>query len=376
MELKQVIDQISRERNIKKQIVAEAVKSALVKVASKRYPYAKIEAEYDETTGDIKLFNFKKVVESEPEMLDEETEINLPEARTLDPDCNVDDELGIPLEENLGRIDANIAKQVMMDCIQRAENEKAYQDYLPFKGKVVSGTVQTMDFKGAVVNLGKIDARIAKNELVRSETLRRGQQIDCLLEDLTYDEVKGKTTLILSRSSPDLVVALFMEEVPELEDGTVRVRDCVREAGNKTKICVDTQDRINPVATLIGSQGYKIEKVRHRLGGERIDVVEYTENKVNYLQALLSGVRIKNVEQTETEISCEVEKEDLAKAIGKSGVNIRLAEQAMGCKIVVREKGWAEATVTSIKDGVAQADAGEFSAKENVDSLTERKSNG
>lgn len=373
MELKQVIDQISRERNIKKQIVAEAVKSALVKVAAKRYPYAKIEAQYDEATGDIKLFNFKKVVESEPEMLDEETEINLPEARELDPDCSVDDELGIPLEENLGRIDANIAKQVMMDCIQRAENEKAYQDYLPFKGKVVSGTVQTMDFKGATVNLGKIDARIAKNELVRSETLRRGQQIDCLLEDITYDEVKGRTTLILSRSSADLVVALFTEEVPELEDGTVRVRDCVREAGNKTKICVDTQDRINPVATLIGSQGYKIEKVRHRLGGERIDVVEYTENTVNYLQSLLSGVRIKNVEETDEAITCEVEKEDLAKAIGKSGVNIRLAEKAMGCKIVVREKGWTAAAVSSIEAGVKEADAGEFASKESVDALTDRK---
>lgn len=336
MELKSVMDQISKDRNIRKDLVVQAVKLALVKVAQKRHPYAKIEAEYDDKTGEITLVHFKKVVDSEPEMLDEDTEINLPEAKVLDPSCEVDDELGQVMSADLGRIDANIAKQVMMECIILAEHERAYQDYLPLKGKVVSGVVQGMDFRGLMVNLGKIEGYIPKHQLVKTEHLNRGQTVDVLLQDVT--QVDGKTRITLSRSSPDFVVALFAEEVPEISDGTVRVRGCVREAGNKTKLLVDTQERVNPVAACIGTAGYKIGKVQHRIGGERIDVVEYTENKVNFLQNLLGKVRLSSVEVDETEISAQVEKDDLPKAIGKFGVNIRLAEEAMGVKVVIKEK--------------------------------------
>lgn len=337
MELKTVIDHVSKEKGIKREFVVEAVKSALAKILTKKYPYGRVEVNYNDSTGEVQAFHFKMVVDSEPEMLDEESEVNLPEAKLLDPECEVGDELGNPIEADMGRIDANISKQIIMEAISRAEAEVAYQQFLPFVGKVVSGAVTQVDLNGVWVNLGKVEGLISKFEVVKSENLRRGMAIDCLVQEVSLD--KGKCKISLSRKDPELVVALFKEEVPEIEDGTVRVQGCFREAGTKTKLLVDTQERVNPVAVCIGTQGYRIQKVQHRLGGERIDIINYSQNPLNMLQDLLNKSRVYNVKEEETKISCEVEKDEFAKALGLKGSNVRLASQVLGKEVLVYEKG-------------------------------------
>lgn len=337
MEIKQIVEQVSREKDIKKEVVIEAIKKALIRVMSKSYPYGRLEAQYNEVTGEMDMFHFKRVVDSEPEMLDEESEINLPEAKILDPEAEVDDEIGSCIDSEFGRIDAAKAKGVIMEEIGRAEAEVAFQQFSPFKGKLVSGTVQRADFGGVLVNLGKTEAFIPKTELNPKEHLKRGMNIEAYLLDITLD--KGRTKIILSRKAPELVIAAFKDQVPELEDGTISVVNCVRDAGVKTKLIVDTQERFNPVAVCIGTQGYRIQKVQYQIGGERVDVVSYTRNEEEFLKSLLGAKRIYKFTTSEAEVSCEVEKEEIARVVGLKGANIRLASKALGKKIKVQEKG-------------------------------------
>jgi N utilization substance protein A len=340
MEIKSIVDQVSKEKDIKKDVVVEAVKKALIKVMTKQYPYGRLEAQYDEKTGQVEMFHFKRVVDSEPEMLDEESEVNFPDAKKLDPDVELDDELGFPISSDFGRIDASKAKQVILEEINRAVNEVSYNQFLPFKGKMVSGTVQRADFGGVLVNLGKTEAFIPKGELNPREQLKRGMAVEALLVDITLD--KGRTNILLSRKAPELVVAAFTEQVPEIEDGTITVVDCVREAGVKTKMVVDTQERYNPVAVCIGTAGYRIQKVQHQIGGERVDVVAYTRNEEEFLKSLLGAKRIYKFSSTDQEVYCEVEKEELPRVVGLKGANIKLASRALKKKIKVAEKGSTE----------------------------------
>lgn len=337
MELKTIVDQVSREKDIKKDVVIEAVKKALVRVMSKQYPFGRIEVEYSMDSGSVDILHFKRVVDSEPEMLDEESEINLAEAKKLDPLSEVDDEIGYSVTKDFGRIDASRAKGVILEEINKAVSDVAYQQFLPFKGKMVSGTVQRADGGGVLVNLGKTEAFIPKGELNPREQLRRNQTVEAYLLDINQD--KGKTNIILSRKAPEMVIAAFTDAVPELEDGTISVVDCVREAGVKTKLIVDTQERLNPVAVCIGTQGYRIQKVQHQIGGERVDVVSYTRNEEEFLKNLLGAKRIFQFTSNDSEVSCQVEKEEIGRVVGPKGVNIKLASKALGKRIKVLEKG-------------------------------------
>ena len=335
MEIKNLVEVVSKEYGLSKDVVLGALTKALEKVVVRKNPDIKIEVSYNESSDEFEVFHFKTVVDSEPEMLDEETEVNLPEAQAIDPNCDIGDELGFPSKLETGRISASVAKQVMMETINFAQQDVAYKQYLPLKGSVVHGTVQRVDRKGALVSLGKLDAYVPRECLIEKEQLNRNQSYEFYLEDVTQE--KGRLKLTLSRSAPELTVLFFNEEVPELADGEVQMKFCAREAGVKSKFVVDTQERYNPVAVCIGTGGHRIQKVRQRLGGEHVDVVSYTANVPEFVKSLLNVPRLKTCdinEETE-EILVTLEPEYMAKAIGPRGVNVKLSSLIVGYTIKI-----------------------------------------
>ena len=337
MEIKSLVDAVSKDQGLKKEVVALAVTRAMEKVFQRKNPYTRVEANYDES-GSIKLYHFKTVVDSEPEMLDEESEINLPEARAMDPQCDVGDEVGFEMSAELGRVDASIAKQVISEAIKIAQSEEAFNLYSPLKGTVVEATVQKVDGRGALMTLGKVDAFIPRACLIERENLRQNQVVEVFIEDVVMD--KNRVKITLSRSAPEMVVEFFKEEVPELQSGEVTMKFCAREAGVKSKFVVDTTESFNPVGVCIGTQGHRIQKVKHRLGGEHIDVVPYTRNLQNFTQSLLGVTKLKGfvVDEQKQEIQVQVEADAVAKAVGPRGVNVKLASLILGYKVRINNQ--------------------------------------
>lgn len=353
MEIKNLVDVVSKEHNLKKEVVLGALTKALEKVVVRKNPDVKMEVTYNESTDSFEVFHYKTVVESEPEMLDEETEINFPEAQKIDSNVQLGDELGFPSALDVGRISANVAKQVMMETINLAQQELAYAQYLPLKGTIVQGIVQRVDRKGALVTLGKVDGYVPEEGLIPRETLKRNQSYEFYLEDVVQE--KGRVKITLSRSAPEMTVIFFKEEVPEVAEGEVQMKLCAREAGIKSKYVVDTQERYNPVAVCIGTGGHRIQKVKSRLGGEHVDVCQYTNNTQEFVKNLLGVPRLKSYEFNEEteEILVTVEPDYVARAIGPRGVNVRLSSLIVGYTIKINNQT-GEETNTASSEGSNQ----------------------
>lgn len=338
MQLKQFVDLVVKEKNVPKEVVMDAVCQALEKTLQKKYP-AKVEVKMD-SKYQVSAFLFKTVVESEPEMLDEETEVEIKKAKKIDPEVELGDELGFEIEIGLGRIDANVGRQVLSAVIRRAENEKQYKVYAPLQGTVVSGKIQKVDKYGALVVLKDgVEAFMPKSEMPKklvkdskdlvTERYRIGQEVEFLLKEVKIE--KG-LQLILSRADSNFVVALFKQEVPEL-DGDIEVVKVVRVPGKKTKVIVDTNDyNINPVSVMIGMQGTRIQKVQKALFGERVDVVRYDDDLGLFVESLLNGVKLRQITVDEDDLTmvCEVmDHKDVEKAKGFDDVNLKLAAEVL-----------------------------------------------
>ena len=337
MQLKSVIETVSKDKNLKKEVVARAVATALEKSMKKKFPFGRVEAQFDDSF-DFKVYLFKQVVDSEPEMLDEESEINLPEARKFDPKCQVGDEIGEEISEEevkaqLGRIGASIGKSALNEVIKAEEATIGFEQYSKMKGKVVTGTVQNSDKKGVLVNLGVVEAYIPRTDLMPRDKFRRNNTVEALLKDISIE--KGQLKITLSRTAPNFVLQLLKEEVPEIDQGVVELVAVVREPGVRAKVVVDTEEQLNAAALCIGTRGHKIQKVMERLGGERVDVIQYSDDLPEFLSGLLSGVNIRHITESDTEIKGEVLQEDFAKAIGREGINVRLAGKILGRKVTI-----------------------------------------
>jgi N utilization substance protein A len=322
MQLKAVVDTVSKDKNLKKEVVVSAIKHALERSMKKSFPYGRLEVSCDDNYN-FKVYHFKSIVDSEPEMLDEESEVTIQEARKIDSKVEIGDEMGFEVSTDLGRIEANLAKQAISEVIKHAESLAAYNQFKDLKGKIVSGVVQTADKKGALILLGVAEGYLPRSEMIFQERVNKGQTYEFLLKEIELSD-KGQLKLILSRSSPMFVVAALREEVPEILNGEVELVSCVRDAGKKTKVVVDTDfTSVNPASVCIGSGGTRIQKVMQRIGGERVDIVAYSDDLPKFLQGLLSGVNIRHV------------KEDFARAIGRDGINVKLASQILGKKVVL-----------------------------------------
>jgi N utilization substance protein A len=340
-ELSRVIEAVGKDRGIKKEIIISALEQAVLMAAQKKYgPTAVLEAHYNGDSGEIDLFQFKKVVQSEPEMLDEAEEIELAEARKLDSEAVIGDELGIKVEgAGFGRIDAQTAKQVIFQKVREAEREIIFNEYVHRKGEVITGIARRIERGNLVIDLGKTDALLPRTEIIPSEQFKPGDRVQAYLSDVTLTS-RGPQ-LYLTRTSPKYLMKLFELEVPEIREGIVEIKLCSREPGARSKIAVTSKDRdVDPVGACVGMKGIRVQNVIQELKGEKIDIIPWSDNPVMFVRSALAPAEISSVRMDERNRTMEIMVEDdqLSLAIGRKGQNVRLAAQLTGWRLDIISK--------------------------------------
>ncbi len=340
-ELTRVIEAVGKDRGIKKEIIISALEQAVLMAAQKKYgPTAVLEAHYNNDTGEIDLFQFKKVVQSEPEMLDEAEEIELMDARKLDPEAVIGDELGIKIEgAGFGRIDAQTAKQVIFQKVRDAEREIIFNEYVHRKGELITGIARRIERGNLVIDLGKTDALLPRTEIIPSEQFKPGDRVQAYLSDVTLTS-RGPQ-LYLTRTSPKYLMKLFEVEVPEIREGIVEIKLCAREPGARSKIAVTSKDRdVDPVGACVGMKGIRVQNVIQELKGEKIDIIPWSDNPVMFVRSALAPAEISSVRMDERNRTMEIMVEDdqLSLAIGRKGQNVRLAAQLTGWRLDIISK--------------------------------------
>lgn len=340
-ELSRVIEAVGRDRGIKKEIIISALEQAVLMAAQKKFgPHALLEAHYNGDSGEIDLFHFKKVVESEPEMLEESEEINLEEALKLDPEAQVGDEIGVKVLENFfGRIDAQSAKQVIFQKVRDAEREIVYNEYIHRKGEIVTGIARRVERGNLVIDLGRADALLPRSEIIPGEMFKPGDRVQAYLADVALS-TRGPQ-IYLTRTSPKYLMKLFELEVPEIRDEVVEIKVCAREPGARSKIAVVSKDRdVDPVGACVGMKGIRVQNVIQELKGEKIDIIPWSDNPVIFVRSALAPAEIASIRVDERAKSMEIMVEDshLSLAIGRKGQNVRLASQLTGWKLDIVSK--------------------------------------
>lgn len=349
-ELNQIINQLGKEKGIKKEIIVSAIKEALEYAARKKYGQDKeIEAYFDDDTGEFEILEYKEVVE---DVSDPEIEISLVEAQEYDPDAQVNDSIGFRLTtKELGRIAAQTAKQIILQKVKEAEREVIFDEYIDKRGEIVNGMIHRFEKDLMIVDLGKTEAIMPPREQVKRERYRQGDRIRAYIKDVVMSQ-RGPE-IILSRTDPRLVLKIFEMEVPEIYEGIVSVVSIAREPGSRTKIAVKSRDKdIDPVGACVGLRGTRVQKVVEELKGEKIDIVQWEEDPARFACNALSPAEIIRVLVNETEQSMEVivPEDQLMVAIGRKGQNVKLASKLISWNIEVRQEGKAE-------EALAQAEA-------------------
>ncbi len=338
-DLNRVIDQVGKDKGIDKAILIDALENAVLTAAKKKFgPRLSIEVRFNDEEGEIEVFQFKDVVESvqNPDM-----EISLEEARaTLDPEVEIGDSLGMKMDmTELGRIAAQVAKQVIIQRVKDAERENIYGEYKDRKGELVHGIVHRFEGGNVIVNLGRAEAVLPPQEQVPRETYRQGDRIRAYILDVKRNPREPQ--VILSRTHPNLLVKLFEVEVPEVYEGIVRVVSAAREPGLRSKIAVASTDSdVDPVGACVGMKGSRVQSVVQELRGERIDIIPFTQDPARFVCNALAPAEVNQVFVDEESHSMEVIVPDdhLSLAIGKKGQNVRLAAKLTGWKIDVRSE--------------------------------------
>jgi N utilization substance protein A len=340
-ELSKVIETVGKDRGIKPEIIISALEQAVLMAAQKKFgPTAVLEAHYNNDSGEIDLFQFKRVVESEPEMLDEAEEIELQEARKLDVEAVVGDELGIKVEgAGFGRIDAQTAKQVIFQKVRDAEREIIYNEYVHRKGEIITGIARRIERGNLVIDLGKTDALLPRSEIIPGEQFKPGDRVQAYLSDVALT-TRGPQ-LYLTRTSPKYLMKLFEMEVPEIRESIVEIKLCSREPGARSKIAVTSKDRdVDPVGACVGMKGIRVQNVIQELKGEKIDIIPWSDNPVIFVRSALAPAEISSVRMDERNRTMEIMVEDdqLSLAIGRKGQNVRLAAQLTGWRLDIISK--------------------------------------
>jgi len=340
-ELQRVIESVGKDRGIKREIIIAALEEAILVAAQKKYGLtALLESQYNEDTGEIDLYLFKKVVDSDDAMLEESEEIKIEEARKFDPECEIGDEIGVKVEApEFGRIDAQTAKQVIFQKVRDAEWELIYNEYSHRKGEIVTGIARRIERGNLVIDLGKGEALLPRTEIIPGEQFRPGDRVQAYLSDVSLG-TRGPQ-LYLSRTSPKYVAKLFELEVPEIRDEVIEIKGCAREAGARTKIAVYSKDRdIDPVGACVGMKGVRVQAIIQEIRGEKIDIIPWSENPVIFVRSALSPAEISSINVDERNRTMEIMVEDtqLSLAIGRKGQNVRLAAQLTGWRLDVISK--------------------------------------
>ncbi|HSQ78708.1 MAG TPA: transcription termination factor NusA [Nitrospirota bacterium] len=331
-ELIHVIDQISKEKGISKENVIEAVESALVSAAKKKYGAQRIAVQIDPKRGDIIMYAYKKVV---PAVTNPEEEITLEEAIELYPDAQMDGEVPLQVEfQGFGRIAAQTARQVIVQKVREAERDVILKEFNDKIGQLVNGIVLRHEKGAYYIDLGKTEAVLPAREQVQRESYRRGDRVRAYVLEVR-DTSKGPQ-VVLSRAHPDVVARLFEMEVPEIYENIVEVKGVVREAGDRTKIAVRSKEsQVDPVGACVGMKGSRVQAVVRELHGEKIDIIPWSEDPRIFIAKALSPAVVEKVGVTEEDRSAlaVVADTQLSLAIGKKGQNVRLAAKLTGWKI-------------------------------------------
>ncbi len=332
-ELARVLEQVEKDKGIERAVLVEALESALLMAAKKKYGLEKeIEAHFNEDLGEIELFQFKTVVEDIGNL---DTEIASKDAKKLDPDVAVGDSIGIKLDSSeFGRIAAQTAKQVIIQKVRDAERDIIYKEFNVRKGEVVNGTCRRVEKGCVIVDLGRTDAILPAREQIPGENYRPGDRVLGFLIDVQQTPRGPK--IVLSRTCSDLLVQLFKQEVPEVAESIVQIKKAAREPGVRAKIAVTSTDSdVDPVGACVGVKGARVQNVVQELRGEKIDIVPWDENESRFVCNALAPAEVVKVLLDEDNHSMEIVVADnqLSLAIGKKGQNVKLASMLTGWKL-------------------------------------------
>jgi N utilization substance protein A len=335
----QSIEILSKEKGIDPQIVIDAVKDAMLVAARKHFRTTEdLIADFNMKTGALEIYGLRKVVEN---VLDPTKEMTLDQALKLDPAAHMDSEVRIPKPtDSLGRISAQTAKQVILQKVREAERDTIFVEYSGRVGELVNCTVKRMEGQDLVADLGKTEARLPKKEQSKLENFSVGDRVRCVIKSV---EKAGKNSgVIVSRAAPELVMRLFEQEVPEIYDNTVVIRGCAREAGERTKIAVISRDRdVDSVGACVGMKGMRVQSIIRELRGEKIDIIEFSDDPVVFATHALSPAKISRVavvNGSDKHMEVIVDDTQLSLAIGKKGQNVRLAAKLLGWKIDIKSE--------------------------------------
>ncbi len=330
------INDLVKEKGITKDVIMEAIESALVSAYKKNYgTAANVRAEMSEETGDVEVLMQKEVVE---EVEDDATQISLEEAREIDPRYQVEDIVEYQVTpKDFGRIAAQTAKQVVVQRLREAERGMVYDNYIKRQGELVTGVVQRISNDTIFVNIGNTEGILVKGERASGERYRVNDRIKAYIMDVRKSN-KGPQ-IFLSRTHPGFVEKLFELEVPEIEDGDVVIKSIAREAGSRTKIAVYTEDEdIDPVGACVGQNGNRVRNIVDELWGEKIDITTWDDDPAILISNVLSPAKVEAVaiDEEEKAAIAVVPDYQLSLAIGKEGQNVRLAARLCGWKIDIK----------------------------------------
>ncbi len=340
--LYQSIEILSREKGIDPGIVVTAVEDAIALATRKYYKTQEnMRAELDKESGEIRAYVYKSVVETDDEIENDMNQISLDEARELAPEVEVGGEIRYYKPTDvLGRIAAQMAKQVIFQKVREAERDTVFNEYNHRVGEVISASVKRVEPQDVIMDLGKAEAKMPRREQSRLEQFSVGERIRVVL--LRVDRAAKGPQVVVSRAVPELVQNLFQSEVPEIYDGTVSIRAIAREAGERTKIAVQSRDKdVDPVGACVGMKGMRVQSIIRELRGEKIDIIEFSEEITTFAEKALQPAKVSRVSITDLsdkQIEVIVDDTQLSLAIGKKGQNVRLAAKLLGWKIDIKSE--------------------------------------
>ncbi|KDA54540.1 hypothetical protein EG19_10260 [Thermoanaerobaculum aquaticum] len=377
-QLKGLIHQAAAEREITPERMVQALEDAIAQAARKHFKEKGVQAKVDLETGEISCLRVRQVVATPEEVKNPTEAITLEEAQKLDPNVKVGDTLvlGELDAEQLGRIAAQAARQMLFQRVREAERDNIHREYSQKIGEMVNGIVKRIERGDVIVDLGRTEGILPKREQIRSERFNQGERVRAVIVEVTKDA--NKPQVVLSRTSPMLLVRLLEMEVPEIFDGTVVIKGCVRAPGERAKVAVTSRDReVDPIGACVGMRGTRVQAIMRELKGEKVDIIPWSPDLVTFVQAALAPAKVNRVRVDEEVIEeplrdaegkvavdeegkpititkrrpvmeVVVSSEQYSMAIGKNGQNVKLADKLTGCKIIIK-------TEKEVKDEISSA---------------------
>jgi len=339
-EMLMLVEAISREKSVERDVVFGAVEAALAQATKKLFPGdVDIRVAVDRDSGNYETFRRWHVVPDEAGLQLPDQEMLLFEAKEQIPDIEVDEYIEETVESvPIGRIGAMAAKQVILQKIRDAEREMLLNDFMSRGDKIFVGTVKRMDKGDIIVESGRVEGRLRRSEMVPKENLRSGDRVRAMIMEV--DLTLRGAPIILSRSAPEFMIELFRQEVPEIEQGLLEIKSCARDAGSRAKIAVLSHDkRVDPIGTCVGVRGTRVNGVTNELAGERVDIVLWSEDPAQFVIGALAPANVSSivVDEERHAMDVVVDEENLAIAIGRGGQNVRLASELTGWKINIMD---------------------------------------